>query len=133
MKKIIFLFLFLIFLSCFPVFIGGGYVAWQIYAGNYSDFEKTRIIDILSKETVLYYADGQSQLGSLFGQEHRIYVTVDQIPKTMKDAIVSALKDFEGQVFESVQCQKAARRFDTQIFEKQMNRVVKHLYTASHI
>lgn len=90
MKKIIFLFLFLIFLSCFPVFIGGGYVAWQIYAGNYSDFEKSRIIEILSKETVLYYADGQSQLGSLFGQEHRIYVTIDQIPKTMKDAIVSA-------------------------------------------
>ncbi|APJ04390.1 transglycosylase domain-containing protein [Silvanigrella aquatica] len=90
MKKIIFLFLFLIFLSCFPIFIGASYVAWQVYAGNYSDFEKSRIIEILSKETVLYYADGQSQLGSLFGQEHRIYVTIDQIPQAMKDAIVSA-------------------------------------------
>lgn len=90
MKKIIFLFLFLIFVSCIPIFAGIGYVAWQVYAGNYSDFEKTRIIEILSKETVLYYADGQSQLGSLFGQEHRIYVNIDQIPQTMKDSIVAA-------------------------------------------
>lgn len=90
MKKIIFLFLLFIFLSCFPIFLGAAYVAWQIYAGNYADFEKSRIIDILSKETVLYYADGQSQLGSLFGQEHRIYITIDQIPKAMKEAIVAA-------------------------------------------
>ncbi|WP_158998304.1 transglycosylase domain-containing protein [Pigmentibacter ruber] len=90
MKKILFLFLFLIFLSCIPVFGGIGYVAWQVYAGNYADFEKSRIIEILSKETVLYYADGQSQLGSLFGQEHRIYVNIDQIPQAMKDSIVAA-------------------------------------------
>lgn len=90
MKKILFLFLFLIFVSCIPIFGGVGYVAWQVYAGNYSEFEKTRIIEILSKETILYYADGQSQLGSLFGQEHRIYVNIDQIPQIMKDSIVAA-------------------------------------------
>lgn len=90
MKKILFLFLLLIFVSCIPIFGGVGYVAWQVFAGNYSDFEKSRIIEILSKETVLYYADGQSQLGSLFGQEHRIYVNIDQTPQIMKDSIVAA-------------------------------------------
>lgn len=90
MRKLIFLFLLFIFLSCIPVFMGLGYISWQVYAGNYSDFEKSRIIEILSKETVLYYSDGQSQLGSLFGQEHRIYVTIDQIPNDMKNAIVAA-------------------------------------------
>ena len=90
MKKILFLLVSLFLLSCIPVCLGLGFIAWQVYIGNYSDFEKSRIIDILSKETVLYYADGQSQLGSLFGQEHRIYVNIDQIPNVMKDAIVTA-------------------------------------------
>ncbi|WP_161597585.1 transglycosylase domain-containing protein [Fluviispira multicolorata] len=90
MKKIILVFLFLFFLGCVPVAIATSFVIWQVYAGNYADFEKSKIIDILSKETVLYYADGQSQLGSLFGQEHRIYVGVDLVPQVMKDAIVSA-------------------------------------------
>ncbi len=90
MKKIIFIFLFIFILSCVPIVIGASFVVWQVYAGNYADFEKSKIIEILSKETVLYYADGQSQLGSLFGQEHRIYVPVDLVPQVMKDAIVSA-------------------------------------------
>lgn len=53
-------------------------------------FTKEKILEILSKETILYYVDGQTQLGSLFGNEHRLYITIDQVPKILKDAIVSA-------------------------------------------
>lgn len=53
-------------------------------------FTREKILEILSKETILYYSDGQTQLGSLFGREHRLYITIDRIPQIMKDAIISA-------------------------------------------
>lgn len=64
------------------------------YAASNDDmFTREKILEILSKETILYYADGQTQLGSLFGREHRLYITIDRIPQIMKDAIISAEDD----------------------------------------
>lgn len=89
MKKIIVIFVILCSLLSFPS-AGLGFVLWQVFDGDYSQFSKEKILEILSKETLLYYSDGDTQLGSLFGQEHRIYITIDRVPQTMKDAIVSA-------------------------------------------
>ena len=70
-----------------------GYAAFEVFGGNYDAFKRERIIEILSKETTVYFADGQSQLGSLFGNEHRQYVTLKDLPKTMLDGIVAAEDD----------------------------------------
>jgi len=53
-------------------------------------FTKEKILEILARETILYYEDGHTQLGSLFGGEHRLYITIDRVPEVMKEAIVSA-------------------------------------------
>ncbi|MES2614755.1 MAG: transglycosylase domain-containing protein [Bdellovibrionota bacterium] len=90
MKKIFLLVFVTLFIGFIPAACGAGYVAMQIFSGDYSQFEKSKILEILSKETVLLYSDGSSQLGSLFGEVHRIYVPIDRIPKVMREAIVSA-------------------------------------------
>ncbi len=55
-----------------------------------SMYTREKILEILARETVLYYQDGEEQLGSLFSNEHRLYITIDRVPQIMKDAIVSA-------------------------------------------
>ena len=95
MKKIFFFTFILIFFGFCAAGAGISYIALQVFSGDYSKFSKEKILDILSKETILFYNDGTSQLGSLFGQEHRIYVGIENIPQVMKDAIISAEdKDF---------------------------------------
>ena len=89
MKKLIAFFI-LFFLTFGSVFAGISYVAWRVKQEDNDKFSKKNIIEILSKETLLLYSDGQMQLGSLFGQDHRIYVEIDEIPKVVKDAIISA-------------------------------------------
>lgn len=66
------------------------YVGYDIFAGDYEHLEREKILDILSRETVVYYADGQNQLGSLFGTEHRQYVLLKDMPKHLLDATVAS-------------------------------------------
>lgn len=70
-----------------------GYAFYQVFLGDYEHLKKEKILEILSKETTVYYADGQTQLGSLFGTEHRHYVLLKEIPKHMLDAVVAAEDD----------------------------------------
>ena len=70
-----------------------GYPLYQVYLGDYEHLKKEKILEILSKETTLYYSDGQTQLGSLFGTEHRQYVPLKQIPRHMLQSIVAAEDD----------------------------------------
>jgi penicillin-binding protein 1A len=90
MKKLLILFSILSVFCFLPGACGAGFIAFEVFNGDYSKFSKDKILEILSKETILYYADGTSQLGSLFGQVHRIYVPIDRIPAVMKNAIISA-------------------------------------------
>lgn len=71
----------------------GAFVVYQVYGGSYAHLERAKIIEILSKETTLYYSDGITQLGSLFGSEHRKYVTLKEIPTSLTNAIVAAEDD----------------------------------------
>jgi penicillin-binding protein 1A len=82
----------LLLLASLP-FALAGWAAYQVFLGDYEHLSKERILEILSKETTVYYRDGQSQLGSLFGQEHRHYVPLKEIPRVMLDAIVAAEDD----------------------------------------
>lgn len=78
------------------VFIGFSliaYMGYDIFYGSYDHLEKTRIVDILSKESTVYYSDGVTQVGSLFGTEHRQYVPFTEMPKELLNAVVAAEDD----------------------------------------
>jgi penicillin-binding protein 1A len=79
------------------VFLAGsacaGLVFTEIKFGDSSHLDKAKIVEILSKESMVFFADGQTQLGSLFGQEHRHYVNFHEMPKSMLDAVVAAEDD----------------------------------------
>jgi penicillin-binding protein 1A len=66
---------------------------FEVFTGKNDHLKREKIIEILSKETTLYYSDGQTQLGSLFGSEHRQYVYLKDIPKNMLNAIVASEDD----------------------------------------
>ena len=53
-------------------------------------FTHDGILKILGRESVVYFSDGRTQIGSFFEDEHRDYVPYDSIPKTIVDALVSA-------------------------------------------
>ncbi|MBX9703279.1 MAG: transglycosylase domain-containing protein, partial [Silvanigrellaceae bacterium] len=90
MKKILYILVSLSITGFVLVLALGGYTIYQVVSGSHDHLKKEKIIEILSRETLLFYDDGQTQLGSLFGQEHRIYVPIDEVPKIMQDAIISA-------------------------------------------
>jgi penicillin-binding protein 1A len=90
MKQILILFALLAGLGGSLALAAGGYIVFDVVAGDYSQFSRQRILEILSKETVVYFSDGETQVGSLFGNEHRQYVTIHEIPKSMQDAVIAA-------------------------------------------
>ena len=72
-------------------FLGlGGYFIYDLYYQDDPRFKKEAILDILSKETLVYYNDEKTQLGSLFGKEHRHYVSLNLMPPFLLDAVVAA-------------------------------------------
>lgn len=71
----------------------GGYAFLEVFSGNYDHLKKERILEILSKESMLYYSDGTTQLGSLFGAEHRQYVRLKEIPKQLQQGVIAAEDD----------------------------------------
>lgn len=76
-----------------PAAIALGFFGIEIFKGDTDHLDRQKILDILTRETVVYYADGQTQLGSLFGNEHRQYVPIREIPQTLQDAVISAEDD----------------------------------------
>src|SRR5215217_3568728 len=53
-------------------------------------FTRDGIRKILSRESVVYYADGKTRVGTFFEGTHRDYVPFDSIPRALVDALVSA-------------------------------------------
>lgn len=70
-----------------------GYALYDVFMGDYSHLNKEKILQILSKESIVYFDDGQSQVGSLFGDEHRQYVPFSEIPKSIYQAVIAAEDD----------------------------------------
>lgn len=93
MKKIIILLVLLVGLVASSGVAAGGYVVFDVLLGDYSQFKRERILEILSKESVVYFSDGETQVGSFFGQEHRQYVTLSEIPQHMRNAVIAAEDD----------------------------------------
>jgi penicillin-binding protein 1A len=53
-------------------------------------FTREGIRKILARESVVYYSDGKTRVGTFFEGTHRDYVPFDSIPRPLVDALVSA-------------------------------------------
>lgn len=67
-----------------------GFVGYHIYFGDTSELKKSTILARINEETTLYTLDEEHKIGSFFNEEHRSYVTIDQIPEDMIRAMVAA-------------------------------------------
>lgn len=68
--------------------VGAFALAVRSDPGN--QFTREAIMQILSKESTVYYSDGKAKVGTFFEGQHRDYVPFDSIPKPIIDALVSA-------------------------------------------
>src|SRR5262245_21829516 len=53
-------------------------------------FTREGILKLLGRESVVYYADGKTPVGTFFADAHLDYVPFDSIPNTLVDALVAA-------------------------------------------
>ncbi|MDB5103308.1 MAG: Peptidoglycan glycosyltransferase [Fibrobacteres bacterium] len=67
-----------------------GVFAVSIHQNPNNTFTRAGIMQILSKESTVYYSDGKTKVGTFFEGQHRDYVPYDSIPKTIIEALVAA-------------------------------------------
>ena len=70
---------------------GVGYYLVVVNPGP--EVEDKYISDILTRESPVYYRDGQTKLGVLFEGIHRQYLTFEELPKTFVNALVASEDD----------------------------------------
>lgn len=68
----------------------GGFLGYLIYFGDVTELKKSTILARINEETTLYTLDEEHKIGSFFADEHRSYVTIDQVPQNMIRAMVAA-------------------------------------------
>jgi membrane peptidoglycan carboxypeptidase len=68
----------------------GGFTAYLVYFGDVSELKKSTILARINEETTLFTLDEQTKIGSIFDDSHRSYVTIDQVPEHMIQAMVAA-------------------------------------------
>jgi membrane peptidoglycan carboxypeptidase len=87
LKRLIFFtaaFIGLIFVVGFSAFF------WLIVFNPGDEINQSNIEKILSRESPVYYNDGQNKIGVFFQDAHRQYIQYDEIPKDFINAIVAA-------------------------------------------
>jgi penicillin-binding protein 1A len=62
----------------------------SVWFGDNSHLKKTTIMARINEETTVYCLDEQTPIGSFFNSEHRRYVSIDEVPKHMVNALVAA-------------------------------------------
>jgi len=83
------------FITIFVGGIGGALgvtsvILTSVWFGDDSYLKKTTIMARINEETTVYCLDEQTPIGSFFNSEHRRYVSFDEIPKHMVNALVAA-------------------------------------------
>ncbi len=68
------------------------FAAYQYFIVHHpgSHLERNYIMSVLARESPIFAADKITRIGSFSGVEHRDYVTIDRIPKDLRQAIVSS-------------------------------------------
>lgn len=89
-KTIIKLFIILIALCIILPGLTCLFILWQVNWGNTKYLEKTAILSKIREETIIYYLDEKTQIGSLFNAKHRRYTPINEIPQHVLDAVVAA-------------------------------------------
>ncbi len=74
-------------LSCVVL---GSVTAYLVYFGDVSELKKSTILARINEETTLFTLDEETKIGSIFDDAHRSYVTIDQVPEHMIQAMVAA-------------------------------------------
>ncbi len=67
-----------------------GAFAFSIRQNPGNTFTREGIMQILSRESTVYFSDGKNKVGTFFEGQHRDYVPYDSIPPALIDALVSA-------------------------------------------
>src|SRR5687767_8923773 len=62
----------------------------MVYFGDDSHLKKSTILARINEETTIYMLDEQAQIGSIFDETHRRYVSIDEVPAHMINAIIAA-------------------------------------------
>lgn len=75
--------------------LGGGLgvtsvILFSVWFGDDSHLKKTTIMARINEETTVYCLDESTPIGSFFSNEHRRYVSIDEVPKHMINALVAA-------------------------------------------
>jgi membrane peptidoglycan carboxypeptidase len=71
--------------------LGGlGIFAFSVRQNPNNAFTREGIMQILSKESTVYFSDGKTKVGTFFEGQHRDYVPYDSIPKMIIEALVAA-------------------------------------------
>jgi membrane peptidoglycan carboxypeptidase len=65
-------------------------VYYQVYFGDDSNLKKSTIVARINEETPVFYNDEKTSMGSFFGASHRRYVTIDEMPGHLLNAVVAA-------------------------------------------
>ncbi|MCL1980249.1 MAG: transglycosylase domain-containing protein, partial [Proteobacteria bacterium] len=90
LKLIKYCFIFFLILFGFAVAMGAGGLYYLVTMVPAPEIEEAAINEILGRESLVYYRDGQDKLGVLFEGIHRQYLTYDQIPKDFVNALIAA-------------------------------------------
>jgi penicillin-binding protein 1A len=69
---------------------GLGIFAVAIRQNPNNTFTREGIMQILSKESTVFFSDGKTKVGTFYEGQHRDYVPYDSIPKTIIEALVAA-------------------------------------------
>jgi penicillin-binding protein 1A len=85
--KLIFAFLFLI---CATSALAFSLLELVPQEQNQKKYSKAQIQKLLNSESLVYYSDEKTILGSFFKNEHRRYVPIEQIPIDIQHAIVAS-------------------------------------------
>ena len=71
--------------------VGVGVVIYaMVYFGDDSSLKKSTILARINEETSIFCEDGVTPIGSFFTNEHRRYVTIDELPAHTINALVAA-------------------------------------------
>ena len=68
-----------------------GVLYWKFIISEPGDHISPQAINqIISRESPVYYRDGETKVGVFFSREHRVYVPFSEIPKSCVDALIAA-------------------------------------------
>ena len=87
------LFIFLLLLSLLSIGGAGAALYWLVAINHGPEIELSYIEGILGRESTVFYRDGQANVGVLFQEAHRQYLSYHLIPQSFVNAIVAAEDD----------------------------------------